>query len=284
MRQRIGILKRLGVFGNSVLIFGSLVVSSPNVLANINESQNAGRFECTSCHGGGLAPSLTAAQGFSVVDPDTSTAVTKYQPGKTYNLLIKFNNPAGAGPWRNAYVLHVAEISTGTALRAGSLIDSGGVGLVTDGGSTAPQTNSRIINSAVKNAVDNVQISWQAPTTGRVRFQLLRMETNNQNNQGGDQTSQNIETVTLRLESDTTTPTPEETPTETTSDTSGSVSTNGTGFNSDLAAGCGRIHSKESPLIPTSMAFLILTACLLLIGLRRPRTAQCATPSLKSLN
>lgn len=234
----------------SIFLFFPLIVSANNA-----ENQNINRFECASCHGGNSV-NVPAEQALNVIDPTTGTAVTSFQAGKTYTIRIRFNNPNGS-PWRNAYVLHIADIASGSPLRAGSIINNGNIGLVTDTGPTNPQSNSRIINSAVKNAVDNPEIQWQAPNDGRVRFQLLRMESNNATNQTGDRVSQTLESIVLPLfGSNNSNPSDGIAP---------STSTNGSGtafgnssFSGELTAGCGRLAvEKNSRRPPVFVLFLV---------------------------
>jgi len=209
--------------------------------------------------------SVPAEQALNIIDPLTNSAVTTFQPAKTYTIRIRFNNP-NAGPWRNAYVLHIAEISSGTALRAGSLINSGTVGTVTDTGPTNPQSNSRIINSATKNTVDNPEIQWQAPNDGRVRFQLLRMETNNVTNQAGDRVSQLLESIILPMTGAAAALEGEDgiAPSTGTDATTGSASR----FSGELTAGCGRLDASTESGLPI-VAFILALGVLGLLCQRR---------------
>jgi hypothetical protein len=248
----------------ALLIYGSFYFS--NALANNNANTNISRFECASCHGS-TSPNLPSGQGFIVLDPDTQSGVSAYEPGKTYTLQIKFNNPSGTSPWRNAYVLHVADITTGTAQRAGTLIDPGSnaAGIVTDTGPTNPQSNSRIVTEATRIAADNLSIQWQAPQSGRVRFQLIRMESNNNNATNGDRSSQAIEQYILNPVG--VAPGNSAPPTGNLNDPS-SAST-GTGFTSNFTAACSlNADSGSQTYSPLHSLWLFILALGLLAGLR----------------
>lgn len=231
----------------------------PKVFADNSENDNVEKFECASCHGG-TAPNLPADQAFNVLDPDTGLQVTRYQPGKTYTIRIRFNNPSPTSPWRNAYVLHIADIATGEALRGGTIISSGGIGVVTDTGPTNPQTNSRIITSTTKVAVDNPEISWQAPSSGKIRFQLSRMESNNNGGQGGDRVSQTLEQTILLAEGATNDSSDDDA--STSDDDSSITGSSADGFGTNLVAGCGSIQQPK-----TSSSTELLFTLILMVGL-----------------
>ncbi len=226
-----------------------MVLGAPQAAFAFN-SQN-GILEQTSCNGchGVTSPNRPAAQAFAVIDPVTNAAVTTYTPGKVYRLEIKFTNPAGAGPWKNAYRLMIADTSSGTNLRAGSIINSGTIGLVTDEGPTIPQRNARIITSSNRQAVDNLSLEWQAPNDGRVRFRLYRMESNNNGAAGGDRVSQSEESFTL-LSDVSNPPDNGEDPIDESSDPIVDETTDLGGsyqFGDNLQAACGSLRSHAQP-------------------------------------
>ncbi len=157
------------------ILLGLLIVLSGKAFAYNNQSQILNLQSCGGCHGGGQSPTLPAAQGFEVVDSMTNLPVNSYEFGRTYFLKIHLNNPSGGPNWRNAYVLTISDVTSGSPMRAGSIVSN--VGLTSNNGPTAPEYNTRIIDSTVKATADNMQISWQAPSaSATVRFQLIRME------------------------------------------------------------------------------------------------------------
>jgi hypothetical protein len=226
-----------------------------------------GILEQTSCNGchGVNSPNRPASQSFAVIDPLTNAAVTAYTPGKVYRLEIKFTNPSNTSPWKNAYRLMIAETSTGTNLRAGSIINSGTIGVVTDEGPTIPQRNARIITSANRQAADNLSLEWQAPNDGRVRFRLYRMESNNNSGVGGDRVSQSEESFTMLSDASEGPDEGGEDPIEETVDPIDQGSNNPGGayqFGENLQAACGSLrgHSQSQ-----SWMFLLGFAALMIL-------------------
>lgn len=249
------------------------ILCASSAFAFNNQNGILEQISCNGCHQGGNAPNLAAAQGFSVVDPENNMAVTKFSPGKVYRIEIKFNNPAATGPWKNAYRLLITEISTGTNLRAGSIINSGSIGLVTDEGPTIPQRNSRIVTSSVRQSADNLSLEWQAPNDGKVRLRLFRMESNNNNGVGGDRVSQLEESLTLlsSLDNSSGNENEEEDSSDSTEEDIVENSSSGAGgqyqFGDNLTAACGSIRSNQQPnLIALLLMFFGLVAALRLIA------------------
>jgi hypothetical protein len=225
-----------------------------------------GILEQTSCNGchGVNAPNRPASQAFAVVDPVTNAAVTTYTPGKVYRIEIKFTNPANTGPWKNAYRLMIADTSTGANLRAGSIINSGTIGLVTDEGPTVPQRNARIVTSSNRQAADNLSLEWQAPNDGRVRFRLYRMESNNNSGVGGDRVSQSEESFTLLSDSSDAPDSGENPIDESTDPVDGDVTNPGASyqFGDELQAACGTLRGNSES---QGWMFLIGFAALMIL-------------------
>lgn len=197
------------VGGKKLLILAalSLALSSPISLhaysGNLDFMLNLS--SCSSCHSSATPPSPVTMQAFRFKDIETETLVTKYEPGKIYEIEILFSPQLGlGGNYRVAYFIK-SKNSAGAAL--GEFTTPTTIN-TPDGSQTAPDRIykpqvhqvARVFTSTSRISASALRLQWKAPESNEAaRFEFARVESNNNGgNDAGDRGSSALEVITIQ--------------------------------------------------------------------------------------
>ncbi|NUO00698.1 MAG: T9SS type A sorting domain-containing protein [Saprospiraceae bacterium] len=156
------------------LFMGSGTGAGANQSIDLTGSPLGGGVFCSFCHSGGnFSPSL------SVQVLDNGTAVTAYEPGKTYTLRVAVTAGAGS-PLRYGFMA--------VALAGATNQSAGTFGTPPTGIRKTTISNREYVEHNTPSLANTFTIDWTAPAagTGDVRFYSAGNATNNNNGSSGD--------------------------------------------------------------------------------------------------
>jgi hypothetical protein len=220
-----------------------------------------------------------ASGGFAVIDPTTSSPVTRFEPGKQYVLRVHFTPVSATAPYVVGYKM---EVYNGRSESAGQILDAPIGPVNAQGNDTTPDrrhiptpsTIARIVYTNQLTQAQTVSLNWRAPTdtSSSVVFNLWRLETNANAASGGDRgTGSQAEIFTLLAPEGSGGNPPDGDDTET-ADQEGPGSTNTYSFSGDLGGGCGTLRADDSLRLFHSLQILGLTIMgMFLMILIRPK-------------
>lgn len=232
---------------------------------------------CRACHPN-AAPMTPASGGFAVIDPATSSPVTRFEPGKQYVLRVHFTPASTQAPYVVGYKM---EIYNGRSESAGQILDAPLGPVNAQGNDTTPDrrhiptpsTIARIVYTNQIAQAQTVSLNWRAPTdaTSPVVFNLWRLETNANGASGGDRgTGSQAEIFTLLAPQGSGGAPPDN------GDSGGDDPDvldpmNTYSFSGDLSGGCGVLRSSSVNLQSALQVLLLALMSLVSIVLLRPK-------------
>ncbi len=164
---------------------GSATGAGVNQSVDLTGSPLGGGVFCSLCHNGGsFAPSI------AVQVLDNGSAVTNYEPGKTYTLRVAITAGAGS-PSRYGFMA--------VALAGANNQGAGTFGTPPDGIRQTTISNRVYVEHNTPSIGNTFEVEWTAPAagTGNVRFYASGNATNNNNSSAGDNAVRLTTPVTL---------------------------------------------------------------------------------------
>lgn len=138
---------------------------------------------CQACHNtGAFSPALT------LEIQDGGTAVTEYEPGKTYRLRVEVDAQGASG-----YGFQAVALTGGDDVQAGAFSNPGA------GIKITPLNGRQYPEHSMRRASNVFEVDWTAPEagTGEVRFYSAVVAANGNGSSGGDGSTFLTEPVTL---------------------------------------------------------------------------------------